>query len=437
MKGLTLTVTQLNEYVRKSLAADPMLRGLCLCGELSNLKRHVSGHWYFTLKDEDAAINCAMFRSAVATVRFQPCNGQQVRLYGSVGLYTKTGSYQFYADGMESEGIGELYLRFEKLKEKLASEGLFDAALKKPLPLLPRGIGIITSQTGAVVHDIARVSWRRDPGMPLYLCPVKVQGDGAAREIVNALRLLDAYPEVDVIIVGRGGGSMEDLWAFNEEPLARAIVACRTPVVSAVGHETDFTIADFVADLRAPTPSAAAELVVPERAALREGVNLLETRIGRAMESGLQRKRAQLGELNERLSARSPAQRGERMLARLNAAAQRMETCLAARLTRERHLLAQGEFRLLAACRRIDACALSGLAAREQALERAVLHLRTAGPMETIRRGYAIVTRNGKPMRLAAEAAPKDKLSVRLFDGSIEAEVLSVTREEQPWLQRP
>ncbi|MEG1777311.1 MAG: exodeoxyribonuclease VII large subunit, partial [Clostridia bacterium] len=240
-----------------------------------------------------------------------------------------------------------------------------------------------------------------------------------------------------VIIVGRGGGSMEDLWAFNEEPLARAIVACRTPVVSAVGHETDFTIADFVADLRAPTPSAAAELVVPERAALREGVNLLETRIGRAMESGLQRKRAQLGELNERLSARSPAQRGERMLARLNAAAQRMETCLAARLTRERHLLAQGELRLLAACRRIDACALSGLAAREQVLERAVLHLRTAGPMETIRRGYAIVTRNGKPMRLAAEAAPKDKLSVRLFDGSIEAEVLSVTREEQPWLQRP
>lgn len=165
-----------------------MLRGLCLRGEISNLKRHISGHWYFTLKDEEAAVNCAMFRQAAQTVRFQPENGQQVRLFGSVGLYAKTGSYQFYADAMERDGLGELYLQFEALKERLASEGLFDPSIKKPLPLLPRGVGIVTSKTGAVVHDIARVAWRRNPGMQLYLCPVKVQGEGAADEITRAIR---------------------------------------------------------------------------------------------------------------------------------------------------------------------------------------------------------------------------------------------------------
>lgn len=193
MRGLTLTVSQLNEYVRRSLASDPMLHGLCLTGELSNFKRHTSGHWYFTLKDEEAAINCAMFRQAAMGVRFRPENGQRVRLFGSVGLYARTGAYQFYADAMEPDGLGELYLRFEALKQKLAAEGLFDPSLKKPLPLLPRGVGIVTSRTGAVVHDIARVSWRRYPGMPLYLCPVKVQGEGAAAEIAAAIRLLDGF----------------------------------------------------------------------------------------------------------------------------------------------------------------------------------------------------------------------------------------------------
>ena len=183
MKGLTLTVSQLNEYVRRSLASDPMLRGLCLTGELSNFKRHTSGHWYFTLKDEEAAINCAMFRQSAIGVRFRPENGQRVRLFGSVGLYARTGSYQFYAEAMEPDGVGELYLRFEALKRKLEAEGLFDASLKKPLPLLPRGVGIVTSKTGAVVHDIARVSWRRYPGMPLYLCPCLLYTSDAADEL--------------------------------------------------------------------------------------------------------------------------------------------------------------------------------------------------------------------------------------------------------------
>ena len=261
---MTLSVAQLNEYVRRTLASDVMLKNICITGEISNFKRHVSGHWYFTLKDEEAAINCVMFRQAAQTVRFQPENGMSVRLTGSVSLYVKTGSYQFYGERMEQEGLGELYLRFERLKQKLLAEGLFDPAMKKPLPLLPRGVGIVTSSTGAVVHDICTVTWRRNPAMPLYLCPVKVQGEGAAREIAAAIRRLDRMPEAEVLIVGRGGGSMEDLWPFNEEIVARAIAACRTPVVSAVGHETDFTIADFAADVRAATPSAAAAGTLPD-----------------------------------------------------------------------------------------------------------------------------------------------------------------------------
>ncbi len=408
MRGLTLSVSQLNEYVRKSLAADPMLRGLCLVGEISNLKRHTSGHWYFTLKDEGAAIGCVMFRQAAAGVRFAPQNGRRVRLYGSVSLYAKTGSYQFYADAMEPDGLGELYLRFEALKERLASEGLFDASLKKPLPLLPRGVGIITSRTGAVVHDIARVAWRRFPGMPLFLCPVQVQGEGAAAGIVKALRLLDAYPQAEVIIMGRGGGSMEDLWAFNEEAVARAVVECRTPVVSAVGHETDFTIADFVADVRAPTPSAAAEIAVPELEALRGSVRQLRDQASRAFEDAANRKRLQLAEAQKRLMEHSPAQREERMLSAVRGAADR-----------------------------VGALAEARLAAKERALEAAVLRLRTTGPAETLSRGYAVVTLGGKAVRSVDMVRAGDMLCLTLSDGAIAASATGIEKGEALWQRKP
>ena len=392
MKGITLTVTQLNEYVRRTFASDPMLHGICLTGELSNLKRHVSGHWYFTLKDEEAAINCAMFRQAAMGLRFRPENGQRVRLFGSVGLYTKTGSYQFYADVMEPDGIGDLYLRFEALKRKLTQEGLFDASLKKPLPVLPKGIGIVTSKTGAVVHDIARVAWRRYPGMPLYLFPVKVQGDGAAQEIAQGLRVLDRLPELDVIIVGRGGGSMEDLWAFNEEIVARAIAACRTPVVSAVGHETDFTIADMVADLRAPTPSAAAELAVPEKDALMDEIAALTDDLTRALEQQIAQKRLRLTALQQRLTAASPAQRSERLRASLAA----LEV-------------------------RLQAAVNNALQQKQNRVERALLRIRASGPMETMKRGYAVVMKNNALVRSVSGVQPGDALRILLADGTIEA----------------
>ncbi len=408
MKGISLSVSQLNEYVRKTLASDPMLRGLCLRGEISNLKRHISGHWYFTLKDEEAAVNCAMFRQAAQTVRFQPENGQQVRLFGSVGLYAKTGSYQFYADAMERDGLGELYLRFEALKERLASEGLFDPSIKKPLPLLPRGVGIVTSKTGAVVHDIARVAWRRNPGMQLYLCPVKVQGEGAADEIARAIRLLDAFSGADVIIAGRGGGSMEDLWAFNEEAVARAIAQCRTPVISAVGHETDFTIADFAADLRAPTPSAAAELAVPDKAALADAVSALEARMSRALESAFSAKRLRLNEMRRRLGENSPAQRGERMLASVAAAAARIDSLMESQLARRMH-----------------------------GIERMALRVKTSGPMDTLRRGYAVVTKNGRAVKSVDELSTGDALQVLMTGGSAQAAVTDIRKGEDSWLQRP
>jgi len=398
-----LTVEELNEYVRKSLAGDPMLHGLRLRGELSNFKRHVSGHWYFTLKDSQSAVNCVMFRSATYGVRFAPQDGRQVVLTGSVGLYVKTGSYQFYADGMEPDGVGELYQRMEALKARLAKEGLFDVSLKKPLPLLPKGIGVATSGTGAVIHDIARVTWRRHPGMPIYLYPVAVQGDGAAEQIAFALRALDRLDAVDVIIVGRGGGSMEDLWPFNEETVARAVAACGKPVVSAVGHETDFTIADFVADVRAPTPSAAAELAVPRRDELLAGIAKLRGRLARAGEAAVSEKAAALAELRQRLAEQAPENR--------------------LRVIGERVKALKGKLALLADAQ---------LAAKAHRLEAAAVRLNAAGPEATLNRGYALVRQDGKTVQ-GVYAFEKDRpFTVTLRDGWIEAKATKVGKEEQP-----
>ena len=423
MREIALTVSQLNEYVRRSLASDPILRGITLTGEISNFKRHVSGHWYFTLKDEAAAINCTMFRQSAMDVCFRPENGQRVKLYGSVGLYTKTGSYQFYADTMEQEGLGELYLRFEALKRKLAVEGLFDASIKKTLPLLPCGIGIVTSRTGAVVHDIMHVAWRRFPGIPLYLCPVKVQGEGAAAEIVRGIHLLDRVPEVEVIIVGRGGGSMEDLWAFNEEIVARAIAECHTPVVSAVGHETDFTIADFVADLRAPTPSAAAELSVPLKESLAGTLDLYCKRMEGIVRQHLQSGRLNVNQLQKRLTDVSPARRSERMRASLTGVQSRMNSAIEKTLLQKRNAAQTAEIQLAIH-------AEDRLKEMRQRIEQSTLRIRASGPMETMKRGYAILSRNGEVLRSASSVRAGDHLTVRMADGRIKTLVETVERDD-------
>ena len=399
--GLTLTVEQLNEYVRRSLASDPILHGVRLRGEISNFKRHTSGHWYFTLKDSQSAINCAMFRQATFGVGFQPRDGQQVVLLGNVGLYVKTGQYQFYADAMEQDGVGDLYARFEALKAKLNAEGLFDASRKKPLPLLPKAVGVVTSRTGAVIHDIQQVAWRRNPGMPIVLYPSQVQGESAAREIARGVKALDKLPEVEVIIVGRGGGSMEDLWAFNEEIVARAIYACKTPVVSAVGHETDFTIADFVADVRAATPSMAAEIVVEERDALLAMVGQMERRLYNAAQSGLQARSGMLSELRRRLAENSPARRLDAIGARLAADRERLTTLTTAALTEKAH-----------------------------ALQKAALRIRSASPDATLARGYAIVTSGGTVLRDAGRLRLDDSVTIRLQSGAFDARVERVRKEK-------
>lgn len=390
-----LTVAELNEYVRRSLASDPMLRGLRLRGEISNFKRHSAGHLYFSLKDEQARIACVMFRSAAAGLRVALRDGLRVVLSGSAALYPAAGQYQFYVDAVHEDGVGALYLAFEQLKARLQAEGLFDAALKKPLPLLPEGVGIVTSPTGAVVHDICQIAARRHPGVALYLQPARVQGEGAAEEIAAALAALDRRPDVDVIILGRGGGSLEELWPFNEETVARAIFACRTPVVSAVGHETDVTIADFVADVRASTPSAAAELVIPRR---EEWLALLRGMKGRM--------------------DRAQAQRMALLGHRLTGLRARLELRQPARQIAERRMLLDG------LRTRLDARAQSMARERRMRVEELGKRLEALSPRAVLARGYALATLpDGTLLTDAAQARPGDALRLTLRRGAVHARV--------------
>lgn len=388
MEESTLTVGALNEYVRRSLASDPMLRSIRLRGEISNFKQHFSGHWYFSLKDETARIACVMFRQSNLNVRFVPSDGMRVVLTGAVGLYTASGSYQFYAEGMQKDGTGALYERFLQLKEKLTQEGLFDPARKKPLPLLPNAVGIVTSRTGAVLHDVVTVARRRSPFVPLVLRASQVQGEAAADDLVNALHEIAAHPGIDVIIIGRGGGSMEDLWAFNEEKVVRAIAACPVPVISAVGHETDVTLSDFAADVRAATPSQAAELAVPDRAMLQEKLRRAALSLSTAGERSLLLWRNRVGELQKRLEKRTPNLLTEALRRKIELYDIRMRTAVSRAVER-----------------------------KMDALHGMKTHLEALGPYATMRRGYALVM-DGKKVVSSAKAAP-DSMTICFKDGEV------------------
>ena len=263
------SVNELNSYVKRILDNDENLKHIFVTGEISNYKAHYSGHLYMTIKDESASVKAVMFAGNASRLRFRPENGMKVLIFGTVSLFPRDGSYQLYISDMQPDGMGALSVAFEQLKKKLAAEGLFSDSYKKPIPKFPTRIGVITSETGAAVQDIFNVLSRRFPSAEVVLRPTQVQGDGAAQDIAKAIYVFNEYNAADVLIVGRGGGSIEDLWAFNEEVVARAVFASEIPVISAVGHETDYTICDFVADLRAPTPSAAAELAVPDRLELK------------------------------------------------------------------------------------------------------------------------------------------------------------------------
>ena len=321
----TLTVSDLNEYVRRTLAGDPMLQGLALRGELSNFRPYASGHWYFSLKDEECRITCVMFRQHNMQLDFKPIDGMKLILIGSAGLYKNSGTYQFYAEAMLQDGVGELYKRYQALKDKLLKEGLFDASKKRPLPLLPRAVGIVTSSSGAVLHDIITVAARRFPNISLILRASKVQGEGAKEDLVQALKELEQIDGVDVIIIGRGGGSIEDLWAFNEEIVVRAIANCKKPVISAVGHETDTTLSDFAADMRAPTPSAAAELAVPDKLELNKTILSMQNSLSQIMNNSLLGYKASVRELSRRLALQKPDLRLQSYVSRLNEALQSIQ----------------------------------------------------------------------------------------------------------------
>ena len=394
MGRLALSVSQLNEYVRRLFQQDPLLREIELRGEISNLKWHQSGTLFFTLKDEQAAVSCVMYASDAAMLQVEPFDGMRAVASGSVGLYARGGQYQFYAKTLSAQGVGVLFERYLALKERLGREGLFDPERKRPLPAYVETVGVVSSPTGAVIHDILNVSLRRDPQASILLCPVRVQGAEAADEVVRAIHLLERIGSVSVIVLARGGGSIEDLWTFNEERVVRAVAACTKPVVSAIGHETDFTLCDFAADLRAPTPSAAAECVVPLRSELRAEVAALRRELERCAQDTLRTRRTELSLMRERLNAAHPS----------------------AWLTRAREALMQQRTSLRAAMQ-----AALVRARGELTLKRHQLTL--LSPQSVLSRGYAIVLHDGAAVTSADALEEGDGVTLVLADGRADARI--------------
>ncbi len=395
MKRSVYSVGQVNAYVKNMFTQDYLLGNLSVRGEVSNCKYHTSGHIYFTLKDKTAVLQAVMFAGNRGGLSFRMREGQQVVVTGAVNIYERDGKYQLYAKTIEPDGIGGLYEQFEAMKQELADRGLFAAEYKQKIPDYIRTLGIVTAETGAAVRDIINISKRRNPYIRLILYPAKVQGEGAAETIVKGIEALEAY-RVDCIIVGRGGGSLEDLWAFNEEMVAQAIFDCSVPVISAVGHETDFTIADFAADLRAPTPSAAAELAVYEYQAFVSQLSEGKRRLSEAME----RKLYHAGQLLEQKSLRIGRFRPDHQIANCRQALDALEDRLKAAMTEK---LTGSAHRLAVYAERLKGCS----------------------PLDKITKGYAFVAKeDGSRLAFAAQAAPGETLSLQLADGIVKAEVL-------------
>ena len=392
---LTLTVSELNEAVRSLLETDLRFRNLCVVGEISNYKIYPSGHHYFTLKDEESSLRCVMFRSYASKIRFRPENGMRVFVSGSLRVFPRDGAYQLNCSGIVPDGIGDLQLAFEQLKQRLYAEGLFDASHKKPLPDFPKRIAIITSSAGAAVHDMIRIFHQRWPMTKLLLLPVRVQGTEAPAEIASAIRYANSHRLADLIITGRGGGSLEDLWAFNDERVARAIFASDIPVISAVGHEPDVTISDFVADRRASTPSNAAEIAVPDQRDVEEQLRGLDARLNQAVSRELHRHRQQLDSIQSRGVLHDTSSFVD---------LRRMDID---RVTEK----------LVSAGRKL-------VFERRQDLVRRAASLDAMSPLKVIARGYvAVGLPDGEPVHSVRHIAKGDRLVLRFSDGSADCRV--------------
>ena len=421
---LVLEVSQVNSYIKEMLDADGLLGGLCIRGELSNYKKYPSGHHYFTLKDGQSQLKCVMFRSSAMRLRFRPENGMMVQAAGRITVYPRDGVYQLYCVAMTPEGAGDLAVAFEQLKKKLAAEGLFDPAHKKPIPAYPHRIAIITSAAGAAVHDMLRIIRHRYPLAEVKLLPVRVQGEEAAGEIAAALDYANRYQLADLIITGRGGGSMEDLWAFNEEVVARAIYRSKIPVISAVGHEPDVTIADYVADLRAATPSNAAELCTPDQQELRQKITAAQTRMASVLSRQLKNCRTQLELRKNARVLQSPENYLADRRQTLDVLTEKLGRTMANRLTKE-----AGQ---LALCRqRLSTAENAVLAGERKRLETSAARLDAMSPLKVLSRGYSITENNrGAAIVSASSLHPGDHITIRFHRGSADARVEQV-REEQ------
>ncbi|MNO41254.1 Exodeoxyribonuclease 7 large subunit [compost metagenome] len=438
------TVTRLNSAVRMILEQDLGL--VWLTGELSNLAMPSSGHWYFSLKDLSAQVRCAMFKGNNRRVPFRPQDGMQVLVQARVSLYEPRGDYQLIIESMQPAGDGMLALRFEELKRRLGAEGLFDEGRKRPLPREPRAVGLITSATGAALHDMLTVLGRRAPDLPVFIYPTQVQGSAAIGQIVSAIALANRRAEVDVLIVGRGGGSLEDLWCFNEEAVARAIAHSAIPVVSAVGHEVDVTISDFAADLRAPTPSAAAELVAPDRSARAQRLVHLKQRLVQAISRRQTAARHGFALLQKRLDHQDPKRRLEQQSQRLDELSGRLQQLLNLRLHQGERRLANLELRLQA--RSPEKLLAAGKRRHQLAQERlhtlmnkrqdlaahrlAMLSARLDGisPLATLGRGYSITrTPSGEVISRAAQVSPGQQLVTTLAEGALRVRVEDVNNQ--------
>ena len=392
------SITQINEYIQGRMNEDPMLAQVAVRGEISNYKLYPSGHHYFTLKDEQSALKCVMFKGNAMSLRFRPASGMKVIALGRISVYPRDGQYQLYVSSMAMDGIGDLYAAFEALKKKLSQQGLFDPAKKKPIPKYPQTIGIVTSSAGAAVHDILRILRRRYPLCSVRLLPVRVQGAEAPEEIVSAIRYANAHDLADLLIVGRGGGSIEDLWAFNDERVAYAIYESHIPIISAVGHEPDVTIADYVADLRAATPSNGAELAVPDREALAQNLDAFSA--------------AMTGALNRQL--RLASQRLEGLAA---SPALRSPTGYLDRREKDLGLLKE---KLLAAQNR-------ELSKAQQKYVANVAKLDAMSPLKVLSRGYAMAQKEtGELIRSVKQTTTGESIVVSLADGKLNASILSI-----------
>ena len=398
MQQQVLSITQVNEYIRGKMDQDQLLVQLAVRGEISNYKMYPSGHHYFTLKDENAALKCVMFKASAARLRFRPENGMKVIAMGRITVYPRDGAFQLYCSAMSMDGVGDLYAAFEQLKAKLAAQGLFAPEHKKTLPPFPGTIGIVTSSAGAAIHDMLRILNKRYPLTRVRLFPVRVQGAEAPGEIAAAIRYANHYRLADLLIVGRGGGSIEDLWAFNDERVAYAIYESRIPIISAVGHEPDVTISDYVADLRAATPSNAAELAVPDQAALLQNMDAAASAMASALAGRLRHARQRLAVLSQSPALISPTgyleQRGKNL--------EHLKTRLIAAQTQQ---LQHKRQRFIAATSKLDAMS----------------------PLKVLSRGYSIVNAdNGNILRSVYQTAPGGKIRVTLSDGSLSAVVAEV-----------